>query len=241
MAIPDHEVHGLAGAYALDAVTPAERSEFERHLPGCADCRDDVAGFREAAARLAAAAAVTPPSAVRAKVVGAATRIRQLPPRLSGPSARRRQVPRRAMAAGAAAAIAAAVTLATVAYTEIGEVTTVRPGSRMIAEILTAHDAEMLTAKISTGGTATVIMSRREHAAVVTAKGLAQPPAGYAYELWRMGPGGDQPAGLLTVLAGGMAGPAVVSGLRPGERLGLTVERAPGAARPTSGPLVLLG
>jgi len=33
------------GAYVLGALSPAERSAFERHLPGCADCREAVAGL----------------------------------------------------------------------------------------------------------------------------------------------------------------------------------------------------
>jgi len=30
------------GAYVLGALSPADRTEFERHLPGCASCRDSV-------------------------------------------------------------------------------------------------------------------------------------------------------------------------------------------------------
>src|ERR1700738_1996068 len=31
------------GAYVLGALSPAERAAFERHLPGCASCRESVA------------------------------------------------------------------------------------------------------------------------------------------------------------------------------------------------------
>src|SRR5262249_39687424 len=31
------------GAYVLGALSPAERAQFERHLPGCAACRESVA------------------------------------------------------------------------------------------------------------------------------------------------------------------------------------------------------
>ncbi len=38
-----------------------------------------------------------------------------------------------------------------------------------------------------------------------------------------------------------MAGPAVVSGLAPGDMIGLTIEPAEGAARPTSALIVVIG
>ena len=111
----------------------------------------------------------------------------------------------------------------------------------MISEIMTAPDAVILTAKISTGGSAAIVMSRRMAALVFSAHGLVELPPAKAYELWLMGPEGDKPAGILRVREAGMADPAVVSGLRPGDMLGLTVEPAAGSARPTSAPIVLIG
>jgi hypothetical protein len=99
----------------------------------------------------------------------------------------------------------------------------------------------MMTAKIRTGGMATVVMSHRVHAIVFTAHGMRQLPAGEGYELWLMGPAGDRPAGMLGASDGGMAGPAVVSGLTSGDMIGLTVEPADGSQWPTSAPVVLIG
>ena len=42
----------------------------------------------------------------------------------------------------------------------------------VIAAVLNAPDAAMLTSKVSTGGTATVVMSHREHCLVFAAHGL---------------------------------------------------------------------
>ena len=97
--------------------------------------------------------------------------------------------------------------------------------SHMIAMVLNAPDKVMRTAKIRTGGVATVVMSYRVHAIVFTAHGLRPLPAAEGYELWLMGPAGTRPAGMLAAPAGGMAGPAVVSGLTPGDMVILTVER----------------
>ena len=42
----------LLGAYALDAVDGAERSDLEEHLATCPRCRAELDGLREAAAAL---------------------------------------------------------------------------------------------------------------------------------------------------------------------------------------------
>ena len=46
------EPHTLSGAYALDALTRADRARFERHLGRCEQCTREVSGLREATARL---------------------------------------------------------------------------------------------------------------------------------------------------------------------------------------------
>jgi hypothetical protein len=110
-----------------------------------------------------------------------------------------------------------------------------------IAAVLGANDAVTLTAHVSTGGTATVVMSHRARALVFTANKLPALPASKAYELWLMGPAGATPAGMLPAARGGMSGPMVVRGLAPGDRLGLTIEPATGARSPSGIPIVLVG
>jgi anti-sigma-K factor RskA len=61
--------HALAGPYALDALEAAERTRFERHLRGCEACRAEVRGFAAVAASLGLAAAATPPSALKGRVL----------------------------------------------------------------------------------------------------------------------------------------------------------------------------
>ena len=111
--------------------------------------------------------------------------------------------------------------------------------SHGIVAVLTARDAHMLSASVSTGGTATVVMSGREHALVFAAQGLRNLSLSRRYELWLMGPGGDKPAGMLPLPRNGMTGPVLASGLRPGDRLGLTIEPAGGSAHP-SAPVIAL-
>jgi anti-sigma-K factor RskA len=61
--------HSLAGPYALDALDPAERALFERHLGRCATCPAEVRGFAAVAASLGLAAAATPPPGLKGRVL----------------------------------------------------------------------------------------------------------------------------------------------------------------------------
>ena len=97
--------HTLAGAYAMDALTPRDRAAFERHLAGCEDCAQEIASLREATARLATATAVTPPPGFKERVLAAAIITRQEAPAEGGAGA----LPSRTRAAGNRAAWTAAV------------------------------------------------------------------------------------------------------------------------------------
>ncbi|HEY7145688.1 MAG TPA: anti-sigma factor [Streptosporangiaceae bacterium] len=238
--------HTLAGAYAMDAVGPADRASFEQHLAGCESCRAEIRGLRETAARLAAAVAVQPPPEMRAAVLPAAARTRQLPPLVRpgsagwpGGPARRRWLPR--VALGLAATMAAVAIAFGLAMTGAQDrLSQDQSHTRAIASVLNAADATMLTAAVRTGGTATVVMSRQDRSLVFTAAGLRVLPAAESYELWLMGPAGDRPAGMLPGARPGPAGPMVVSGLAAGDRVGLTVEPAGGSPRPSSALVLLL-
>src|ERR1700756_2612871 len=72
--------HTLAGAYAMDAITVRDRERFERHLAGCEECAREIAGLREATARLGAAAAEPLPAGLEERVMAVAAVTRQHPP-----------------------------------------------------------------------------------------------------------------------------------------------------------------
>jgi anti-sigma-K factor RskA len=249
-------LHTLVGAYVMDAAPEADRVAFERHLAGCDPCREEVRGLREATARLAAAVAVEPRPELRHRTLAAATRLRQLPPpvaeqRGEGLANRLGRWTRLTGALGqswlARAAVSAAVILAAVVVV-LGlhlasmqhRLSADEQGDHAIAAVLSAPDAKMMTAKVRTGGMATVVMSHRARELVFTASKLSVLPASRAYELWLMGPSGAQPAGLLAPAHGGMSGPMVVRGLVHGDRLALTVEPVGGSAQPTTSPIVMI-
>jgi hypothetical protein len=242
------------GAYVLDAVEDGDRVEFERHLLTCDQCRDDVLGLREATARLAAAAAIKPRPDLRQSTMQAAAVIRQLPPavaseRSATPSRRVRPSGGRGIARPwlAGVAVGLAVVLAVVAVV-IGlhagamQERLAAQGRRdsAMTAVLGARDAVILTAAVTTGGTATVVMSHQARALVFTANGLTRLPGVMAYELWLAGPAGVTAAGMLPPGRHGMSGPMIVGGVARGEQLELTVEPASGSRRPTSAPVVQL-
>jgi anti-sigma-K factor RskA len=210
------ELHTLAGAYALDALTGTDRARFERHLARCEHCALEISEFREAAARLAAAAAAEPPP---------------------GPT-RRPRVPRLALAVAAAAIVAAGL-LGVADRTATHRLDEQQLHSHAIAAVLTARDATMLSARVTTGGTATIVISRHQRALLFAAAGLRPLPSSECYELWLMGPGGDRPAGMLPDPRQDMTGPVIASGLTAGDRLGLTIEPAGGAPHPGTTILVI--
>lgn len=80
MRVRRPELHTLAGAYALDALSGAGRARFARHLARCQACAREQRELREVTARLAAAVAADPPADLVARVIAAAARTRQLPP-----------------------------------------------------------------------------------------------------------------------------------------------------------------
>jgi anti-sigma-K factor RskA len=255
------EPHTLAGAYALDALTRADRARFERHLARCPQCAAEISGLRETTTRLAAAAATAAPARLIQRAVATAAQTRQLPPLTpdtprpwpgrpaavigASPAAgmpgagsfRRAWLPRLALALAGAMVILASV-LGLAARSTQHQLQQNQQVSHAIAAVLTARDATMITAPVTTGGTATIVMSAHDRALVFAAAGLpALPPSSY-YELWLMRPGRDQPAAKLPAPRHGMTGPVLASGLRPGDHLGLTIEPAGGSLHLTT-PAIL--
>src|ERR1017187_7188540 len=265
-ALPD-DTHVLTGSYVLDALGEAERVDFERHLQRCPSCESEVRGLRETAARLAMAKTVRPPAQLEERVLAATYRTRQLPPLGSERFrlARRRVVPKglfspfsgrpfsgrpfsgrradgrvrprghpldhprdhprdrrrlrapRLIGACAAASVAVAVGLG-------------------ITQVSTQHQLD--SAQHSAAGTATVVYSSKLGGAVITTTGLSALPAGRVYQAWVMSPSGARSAGLISQL--NLTSQLLASGVRSGDRIGITVEPAGGTSRPTTKAVLVM-
>ena len=100
-------IHELTAGYALDALDPDEREEYERHLGDCARCQEELAAFWEVTGALALASdGPAPPAGLRERILEAARAEPQTVVSLD--EARRR---RRPELLGAVAAIAAVVAI----------------------------------------------------------------------------------------------------------------------------------
>ncbi len=236
------DIHALVGAYALDAVDDLERAAFDRHLAGCETCRAELDELRETAARLADTSWSVPPPRLRAEVLAAAGRTRQLPPPVPAAVAAGKRPPawRRRLVAAAAAVLLAGGTGVAVYGVQDQRV----HESRSIAAeaerreartraVLAAPDLVVRTAPVLGGGKATVASSPSRNAAVVLVGADRTLAADEALQLWTVeGAGPPVSAG---VLAPGANSVTRAIDLRPGtDVLAVSVEPAGGSATPTT-------
>jgi anti-sigma-K factor RskA len=246
MKILRHDLHSLTGAYALDALEGgAEFERFTRHLSRCPSCASEVRGFREVATSLAFAAATEPPPGLRARVLTAATRTRQLPPEVkthARPRRARVRVPWVPWLSGAiaTAGIAVAVVFGLAQAHTQQELNQARAQNQAIALVLSAPQVKLLSQTTTAGGVATVVLAADRHQLVVITNGLPALPAGKVYQLWFIGPKKIVSAGLLPSATSGQTAPVLASGVAHGDKLGLTVEPAPGSPQPTTTPILAL-
>lgn len=243
------ELHTLTGAYALHALAPEERTEFERHLEVCPACAQEVRELAATTTRLGLAVAITPPPELKAQVLRRIATERQEPPRVTqesrgaGGGARRgRALSRFALAA----CLAAAAGLGGVAVWQHQEAQDARARasasqerSQALAAVLAAPDARISTGELTDGATGTVVVSRTQDKAAFIASGMPKPPSGKVYQLWFNDDG--------TMRDGGLMDPSTTSGsvlmagsVGAASGMGITVEPAGGSAEPTSDPVALM-
>jgi anti-sigma-K factor RskA len=204
-------IHELSAAYALDALDPNERGEFEEHLAECQACRDTVADFREAAALLAYEADMpAPPPILRRRILEAAKR------------ERRNVVPLRPRWALPAAATVAAVA----ACAAIGLGIWAASLNSLLASRPEAIDLE--------GARGSLILTKSGDGTLVL-DSLAAAPTGKTYEAWVIEAGAPRRAGLFS--GGGRIAFVLTRKVPDGAVVAVTLEDAPGAEAPTGKPL----
>lgn len=207
----DELMHELVAGYALDALEPEQERAFEAHLARCPECQEQLALFTATASALAhTAPPATPPLALRSSILetARAERANVVPLR-----------PRWAYPAAALATVASCAAIALGLWVGLGSNAPAQPTA------LALRGASGSVVRAS-NGTATLVLS-----------GLHPAPAGKTYEAWVMLPGRALPAGLFD--ARGQTTTLTLSRHLPtGAIVGVTLERAGGAPRPTGKPLV---
>lgn len=227
------DLHHLAAAYALDALTADERRDFEAHYPTCDICSADVSGYRDVAARLAEGAATAPPPSLRASVLAEIGETRQMSPLVDAGTdgdaevvdldARRRQ--RRALAVvGAAAA----------AFVLIVSVIVARPSTSPYDAVLEAPDAVVTTLDGGELGSLQVIWSADRDQVAIVGNSVPQIDEGFVYELWFLLEEGVAPAGLFAPDSDGMVRLVLDVDDIDGGGWGVTIEPDGGSLQPTS-------
>jgi len=239
------DIHALSGAYAVDALDDAERTQFEQHLSVCPECRAEVASFRETAALMSdLEAGEEPPASLRASVLAGISQVRPFPPetpetpetpqvasaahRTSVVTLRRRMLP--TLVAAAAVVLLALGTFAWHPWQQGG-------GTSLADQIRQAPDAVSVTEPVPGGGKLTIIRSASLKRAVLIGSHVPAAKAGTTYQMWLQQPGqGMVSAGLMpdaekpTVLTGDAATARAAA---------VSVEPEAGSATPT-GPVIAL-
>jgi len=233
-------IHLLTGAYAVDALDGDERSEFESHLTGCDDCRQELRGMTETAALLAQAEAVVPPAALKAAVLSRIDSVRQLPPVEVAPVvALRTRRTNRLLAVAAAVLAVAAASLSLLLAQARSNNSELSAQAQSVARVLTAADAHTVTSEFAGGGRGAVTVSATQGSAVLVATALPSPPSGQTYEMWFIDADGKaRAAGTFVPGPNGSAALPLTGSPAGSAAVGVTVEPAGGSTQPTTKPIL---
>jgi anti-sigma-K factor RskA len=229
------DLHTLSGAYAIDALSLEDADLFKTHLDACPACRQEVRELQATAAEMGAAEAVASPPDLKARVLAAATREPQLPPKvrqLDRGSDRRPQnwFPRLMASAAAAVLIAAAG----IGYLQVRDDSTPKDTlAANVVRVFDAPDAHHATVGTTNGGEVSVATSPSLNQMAVDTEELPDLTDGKVYQLWAVADGSFASAGLLENPDTGaaMAMPAA------GTKVAITIEPPGGSEQPTGEPI----
>jgi len=257
---PRDELQNAAGAYALNAMTEAERVEFEKAIAGSEQMRAEVTELMDTAVELGLSVTpVDPPASLRASVLDAVASTPQLPPLVAPvetPDSDHEVAPRTETPAELKArarwssplarlgAVAAAVALI------VGLGFTVRAGvqaqsdmatAAQINEIQASNDYQRAVVKLDGGGTATAVWSVDLRRSALIVDGWSDLPADSTYELWYMDDEGTAtPAGTFDVGDNGSRSIVLAGAMNVGDTIGVTIEPAGGSKIPSDQVVVVL-
>jgi anti-sigma factor RsiW len=222
-------IHELTAGYALDALDPDEREEYERHLAGCARCQEELAAFWEVTGALALASdGPVPPPGLRDRILEAARAEPQTVVPLE--EARRR---RRPPVLAAVAAVAAVVAIGLGIYAislnnKLDDTRSALASQEDVAAVLA--DPSATSVSMASGSGRLVVAN--DGSAVLVLDDLAAAPEGKTYQAWVVEGKTAAPAGTFSE-SGGRAVVPIPQPVPDGSVVAVTMEDAGGAETPT--------
>ncbi len=234
MTARDHtEYSHEIGAYLLGALTDLERQAFERHVAGCAECRDELERLRPAADALPRSVEqVEPPPALKASLMEVVDR--EARERSGAPAARQRR-PRRfrlpSLTGVRPALVAGALALGLLAGFGVAQLAGGGEDSRTIAA--TVDEGRLPDASASLR-----IQGDGEDGAILRVQGL--PPAGddQDYQAWVQRGGTVVPQPAFDVGPDGGGAAAVPDDLSGADAVLVTREPRGGSRAPSEQPVI---
>jgi anti-sigma-K factor RskA len=224
------ELHTLSGAYAIDALSAEEAAAFRTHLDACAACCEEVRELRAAAARMGASEALVPPSHLKERVLEAASRTPQLPPKVTPiEAARSRGWKPKLMAAAAAVVLVAGVAFGIGQIQGEGQ-STLEAGVSQVFEAPDSRSVEVETSH----GPLRVATSQSEGEMAVDTRDLVPLDKDHVYQVWTVVEGEPIPVVVLEEPGKG----AHMGMPEAGTEVAITVEPAGGSEKPTTDPIV---
>ena len=229
----EHAFKDDIGAYLLGALSELEHRGFERHLAGCAECREQVERLRGAADALPRSVEqLEPPPGLRAALLA---EVGATPEREREPGALRRlfAVPRRLSPSVAWAGAAALLVIGALGGVGLSQALS---GDEVRTISATAQDRTLARA-----GGALSISGDGEKGAILRVTGLPQPTGGDVYQAWVQRGRAMTPEPTFEVGEDGRGAVAVPDDLSDADAVLVTREKRGGSPAPTSAPLLRVG
>ena len=230
----EHSPHDLAAGFSLDALDEPQRLLFLGHLPDCAACQAELAGFSEVAEALAASLAVAPPPELEQAVMqgvrahDAPAAATPIPPRRTG---------------RVLLAVAASIALFGVGVGVGTAIDAPAPAADLAAElgaavpVVSASDAVFMPLDIQ-GSTTRLVVSHEMNGAAVLGDDVPMPADGGHYQMWQVNPDGTMtPVGTFQPTDEGHVAMALHGDVNGAAAYLLTIESEPDAVHPTMPPI----
>lgn len=249
-------VHALTGAYVLDALEPAQVAEFEAHLEGCPECRQEVDTLTATVTRLGGSTALEPPADLLRAVMAQVRSTPQLPPVVDRPTAapparggvhgaprtsdrlpgRANNLRRRWPALATAAAVVIGVAAGgTALYRDRQADRAYAAMQSEVMRIVSAPDA--VTHDLDLGATHVVTSTEMSKAAVMGEEVPMPDASGMVYQVWMVHADGSAAPGPTFMPHSGEVMAVVAGDLSTVTELTVTVEPDGGSTEPTGDPL----